>query len=213
MAAPVWGRMMQRVYAAGRRAPLEWSPPGGVVTETVDRATGLAVAEGCPARGATYTEYFVNSRPAAEACNAAGVYPTVALDTAWRDEEWGSTDIQLPTDAGYNPDTVGMTDLEQRGVQWPELEAQRRRGETPRAPEPGSVDPYSLPPVPPAPRPRPRPVPRPAEASPQTEPTPRRPRVLGEPSERPEPAAPPPEPATPPPPPDTTAGGAPPARR
>ncbi|CAA9298561.1 MAG: Multimodular transpeptidase-transglycosylase, partial [uncultured Gemmatimonadetes bacterium] len=154
IAAPVWGRIMQRVYA-GRGAPAEWAAPRGVLTETVDRVTGLAVAQGCPARGPTYTEYFVNSRPPAEVCAPAGSYPgypPMALDTAWRDEEWGSTDIQLPEP--YNPDTVGMSDLEQRGIDWPELEAQRRRGERPRAPEPGSVeplpppDPYTPPPAP-----------------------------------------------------------------
>ncbi|HEX8452865.1 MAG TPA: PBP1A family penicillin-binding protein [Longimicrobium sp.] len=208
LAAPVWGRIMQRVYAR-RRAPLEWAPPRGVVTETVDRATGLAVMEGCPARGPTYTEYFVNSRPAAEPCNlAGGIYPPMAMDTAWRDEEWGSTDIQLAPVEGYNPDTVGMTDLERRGVNWPELEAQRRAGERPRAPEPGRVETYPDP-LPPAPAPRPRRTPARTEETPPAEP--RRPRVLGE--KAPTPPAPEPAPPPAPAPPDTSSGGSPPGAR
>ena len=204
LAAPVWGRIMRRVYAR-RRAPLEWAPPRGVVTETVDRATGLAVMEGCPARGPTYTEYFVDSRPAAEPCNLAGVYPPMAMDTAWRDEEWGSTDIQLPPVEGYDPDTVGMTDLERRGVNWPELEAQRRAGERPRTPEPGRVETYPdpLPPAAPPPAPRTRRTPTRTEEAPPREP--RRPRVLGDPA---------PPPSTPPStPPDTTSAGSPPGVR
>jgi penicillin-binding protein 1A len=209
LAAPVWGRMMRRVYA-GRRAPMEWSPPGGVITEQVDRATGLAVAEGCPARGPTYTEYFVNSRPAAEPCTVSGgVYPPMAMDTAWRDEEWGSTEVVIPTDDGFDPDTVGMSDLERQGIEWPELEAQRRAGERPSTPAAGSVEPLPPYPAPPPARrtpratesPQPTETPRRREPEPRPEPEPRRPRVLGDPVE---PAAEP----TPPPPPDSTGGGA-----
>ncbi len=217
IAAPVWGRIMTRVYA-GRAAPAEWGAPRGVVTETVDRATGLAVVQGCPARGATYTEYFVNTRPPAESCAPAGGYPgypPIAMDTAWRDEEWGSTDIQLPEP--YDPDTVGMSDLEQRGIDWPELEAQRRRGERP-PPATGSVEP--LPPEPYTPLPEPRTTPRTTRRAAEEPPAPRaeprerpRPRVLGEPVKPAEPPAEPAEPAVPPPPPDTTSGGTPAPRR
>ncbi|HEX7241393.1 MAG TPA: PBP1A family penicillin-binding protein, partial [Longimicrobiaceae bacterium] len=42
IAAPVWGRIMRRIYA-GRPTPANWSPPGGVATAQVDRVTGLAV--------------------------------------------------------------------------------------------------------------------------------------------------------------------------
>ena len=34
--------------------------PRGVVTETVDRATGYVVDPACPPQGETYTEYFVH---------------------------------------------------------------------------------------------------------------------------------------------------------
>jgi penicillin-binding protein 1A len=200
LAAPVWGRIMSRVYAS-RRAPLEWAPPSGVVTETVDRATGLAVADGCAARGPTYTEYFVNSRPAAQPCGAyPGALPPLAGDTVWVDEESGTIAV-LPPPEGYDPDTVGLSDLEARGIDWPELEAQRRAGRRPPVPEPGRVEPLPGEPLPPPPPPAPRPrrtprvegPPPPAPEEPR-----RRPRVLGDP-------VPPPEEPAPPPPPDTTA--------
>jgi hypothetical protein len=127
----------------------------------------------------------------------------MAMDTAWRDEEWGSTEIQLP--APYDPDTVGTSDLEQRGIRWPELEEQRRRGERPRAPEPGRVEP--LPPEPYTPPRTTRPPPRTTTTTRTEEPPPPprerpRPRVLGDPVTPPE-TPPPAPPSTPP---DTTSG-------
>jgi penicillin-binding protein 1A len=217
IAAPVWGRIMSRVYA-GRRMPLEWSPPPGVVSEQVDRRTGMAQDASCPPTGETYTEYFVHSLPPRRVCYPMAPYPGMAMgDSLWYDEEWG----------GYAyDDSVGASDLEQRGVYWPELEERRRRqGDgvpPPRTPLPGSVeDPVVVPP-PPAPvvpprtagdgRGRARPVtPAPPPADVERDRTP--PKVLGRPvSPAPPPPLPAPAPAPPPPsPPDTSGAGA--ARR
>jgi len=135
IAAPVWGRMMARIYA-NRRAPAEWVMPRGVVMERVDRASGLAVDETCPARGEVYTEYFVHVRPARQVCYAD--YPLFAYDTAWYDEEMGASQYEGYED--YDPDTVGMGDLRSRGITFPELEERRRRGDTLTRPLPGDVD-------------------------------------------------------------------------
>ncbi|HYJ80808.1 MAG TPA: PBP1A family penicillin-binding protein [Longimicrobiaceae bacterium] len=175
IAAPVWGRMMSRIYAAGRRMPMAWVQPRGVVSETVERRTGLAVDPSCPPTGETYTEYFVHVRPPRPICYPSVPYPMMTLDTAWRDQEWG----------GDEDDGAGSGDLESRGVYWPELEEKRRReaaGAPPPPPLPGSVETPAPPPAPPAtpypPEPRrasPTPAPPPA-------PEPRRPpRVLGQP--------------------------------
>ncbi|HET7233830.1 MAG TPA: PBP1A family penicillin-binding protein [Longimicrobium sp.] len=140
IAAPVWARIMNRIYQK-RRMPAAWQPPGGVVTAQVDRRTGLAMDASCPGSGQAYTEYFIHSAPVRQSCYPAAPYPQVAGDSAWADEEAGAYAYQ---------DTVGMTDLEARGVKWPELEAQRRRqaaGAPPPEPLPGSVeDPYTPPP-------------------------------------------------------------------
>ncbi|MBV9774440.1 MAG: PBP1A family penicillin-binding protein, partial [Gemmatimonadetes bacterium] len=216
LAAPVWGRIMSRVYA-GRPMPRPWSPPSGVATAQVDRVTGIPVDAACPARGPTYTEYFIGSPPAGEGCypgaNAPyGAVATTGVDTAWHDTEWGA-----PADASAD------TSLAAAGIDWPELEAMRRHRATAGAA--ALPDTAGLPPLPtdgnlPMPRssapaaPRRRiPVARPASppptgddgapaSPPAREETPRQPpKVLGTPTQG-EPASPPaPAPSTPP---DTT---------
>jgi penicillin-binding protein 1A len=57
LAAPIWGSMMARYYA-GRPAPAGWTPPVGMVTAELDRATGL-VADSLTPPERRYTEYFV----------------------------------------------------------------------------------------------------------------------------------------------------------
>jgi penicillin-binding protein 1A len=114
LAAPVWGRIMKRVYA-DRPTPSPWTPPAGVTTATVEVGTGRLVDDLCPAQGPTYTEYFVNGPPPA-VCDIGGQYATTLPgDTFWVDEEWGATEI----------DTT-LPPLPE-GVDWPELEALRRR--------------------------------------------------------------------------------------
>ncbi|HYH83019.1 MAG TPA: penicillin-binding transpeptidase domain-containing protein, partial [Longimicrobium sp.] len=146
LAGPVWARIMNRIYQQ-RRMPAAWAQPGGVVSAQVDRRTGLAIDASCPGSGQPYTEYFIRSAPVRQACYPSAPYPDLAGDSLWRDEEAG---------AWAYTDTVGMggtTDLERRGIDWPELEAQRRRqgtaGVPPATPLPGNVeDPYAPPPQP-----------------------------------------------------------------
>jgi 1A family penicillin-binding protein len=60
-AAPVWGRVMRQVYAAGGRPATEgWAVPPGVQWRRVDLATGHAVQEGCFARGGERSEVFTS---------------------------------------------------------------------------------------------------------------------------------------------------------
>jgi penicillin-binding protein 1A len=111
IAAPVWGRIMRRTYQ-GRPMPGEWQRPGGVVTEEVDRATGSVVADGCPPRGAVYTEYFVRVRPPVRPC--PGEYdPRYGYGDTLGDEEW-----DLRAEGEVAP-----------GIIWPELDSLRRARE------------------------------------------------------------------------------------
>jgi hypothetical protein len=191
---------MSAVYR-GRRMPAAWSPPGGVVTAQVDRRTGMAMDASCPGSGDLYTEYFIHRLPPAQTCYPTAAYPPMAMgDTGWVDDEGG---------AWSYVDTVGTSDLQRRGIDWPELEEKRRRearGTPPPAPLPGSVeDPYgdAAPPPPPppaAPRPRPRPAPVASDGRDESgdgSTGRRQPRVIGRPVEGPTEGSPPPPPAKP----------------
>lgn len=143
LAAPVWGRMMSRIYG-GSDVP-DFPVPRGVVTEEVDRATGFAVDPGCPVQGQVYTEYFVHVRPPRAVCHPEIGYPRMALDSAWDDYAY---EYDYDVARRYDPDTVGRGDLRSRGIDWPELEDRRRRGDSAAAPLPGRV---GTPPPPPPP--------------------------------------------------------------
>jgi len=70
LAAPVWGKMLARYYAARpelltSRSTDPWAPPLGVISGEVDRATGQLATDQTPA-DRRYTEYFVEgTEPAA----------------------------------------------------------------------------------------------------------------------------------------------------
>ena len=193
LAAPAWGRMMRRIYES-RPMPEGWAPPEGLSTAQVEMGTGMAVTQSCPARGPTYTEYFIRGEPS-DACALQNPYAYMPpMDSAWYDEEWS-----LPA---YT-DTAAIEGEVAPGVYWPELEALRRRirmgqedmevggGVTvppPPPPLPRGTGGQPLPPVtPPAPPPAPEPAPPPADDG-----------LPGVPVEGAEPL---------PPPPDTTGGG------
>jgi penicillin-binding protein 1A len=114
LAAPVWGRIMNRIYQR-REVPPAWTPPPGVTTAEVERETGAVVNASCPPRGATYTEYFIRSAPPQQFCQPLPTYTGAYGDTLWGDEEWG--DLSTIDPAGETP----------AGVEWPELEELRRR--------------------------------------------------------------------------------------
>lgn len=117
LAAPVWGRMMRKIYA-NRTMYDGWSTPAGVTTAEVDRVTGAAIDGSCPAQGPVITEYFVRSAPPQQYCpryTYETMYPMG--DTGWVDEEWGD----------YEYDPANDDSTLRPGVDWPELEALRRR--------------------------------------------------------------------------------------
>ena len=59
LAAPIWGRIMRRVYAT-RPNPGEFVQPNGVVRRKIDPETGLVLEEGCwPRWGEPEAEIFL----------------------------------------------------------------------------------------------------------------------------------------------------------
>ncbi len=68
IAAPVWGRIMRRIYAK-REAPPVWQAPSGVVQRTIDPGTGLVLEEGCsPEYGEPRQEVFLVDHIPESAC-------------------------------------------------------------------------------------------------------------------------------------------------
>jgi penicillin-binding protein 1A len=82
LAAPVWGKMVARYYAAkpeilASRAAEQWAPPVGVIFGDVDRATGELATDQTPA-DRRYTEYFVE-----------GTEPASLKADPWKLFAWG----------------------------------------------------------------------------------------------------------------------------
>lgn len=68
LAAPVWGRMLARVYQ-GRSAPKPWTAPTDVIPHWVDPPTGLVIKEGCaPQHGFARPELFLKGKEPAAYC-------------------------------------------------------------------------------------------------------------------------------------------------
>jgi 1A family penicillin-binding protein len=109
LAAPVWGRIMSRIYE-GREAPSGWSRPSGVSTEQAERGTGSIVSASCPAQRATYTEFFVGQPPLGTCRRDLGTAGFAYDD----DPYWGDEELDLP-----RAERESLTD---QGIDWPELE-------------------------------------------------------------------------------------------
>jgi hypothetical protein len=68
IAAPLWGRMMQRIQSQ-HSTPAAWAAPDRIVQLDVDPETGLVLADGCqPRRGNGQAEYFVRGDVPARIC-------------------------------------------------------------------------------------------------------------------------------------------------
>jgi 1A family penicillin-binding protein len=77
LAAPIWGKMMSRYYAASGPPANSWTPPLGVISGELDRATGQLATIATPA-DRRYTEYFVE-----------GTEPAPLRADLWKIFQWG----------------------------------------------------------------------------------------------------------------------------
>jgi penicillin-binding protein 1A len=72
LAAPVWGRIMRRIYSE-RPTPPAWSAPAGVVERSIDPMTGLVLEEGClPEYGEARGEVFLVDHIPESSCPSRG---------------------------------------------------------------------------------------------------------------------------------------------
>ena len=68
IAAPMWGRIMRRMYSS-RRMPAAWQTPESVIRRTIDPVSGMVIAEGCkPNRGQSRKELFLEYAEPATTC-------------------------------------------------------------------------------------------------------------------------------------------------
>lgn len=147
MAAPVWARMMLRLYQK-RKMPPAWTRPAGVLEGMVDPTTGMLLASGCrPWSGTAYREIFVRGRAPSTVCPSQGeatLVDTMALPPL--------PDLEEGMETGVPLDEVALDD--------------------PMPAESESAPPMEEPASPaPAPEPSPLPTPRPSP-TPEEEPDP-----------------------------------------
>jgi penicillin-binding protein 1A len=104
LAAPVWGRIMQRIYAS-RPAPDSWTRPESVVEKPVDPATGMLLTKGCrPERGDAGEELFLDDELPASTCprgEPADERPGIfARAFAWVRSSWYSASAWVASHVG-----------------------------------------------------------------------------------------------------------------
>jgi penicillin-binding protein 1A len=87
LAAPVWGRLMQRLYSK-YPPPAPWPRPQGVVELPVDPRSGFPLAEQCRPRGeGTPAELFLADRAPDPVCPGVGPRPQWRIARARVDDE------------------------------------------------------------------------------------------------------------------------------
>jgi len=170
LAAPVWARLMSRIYS-GRKTPAGWPRPAGVVEGMVDPQTGLLLASGCaPWSGVPYKELFVQGAVPVTVCPSQG--PIMTADM-----------LPLPPLPDYEEGMeTGVPPEELPEIVTPAGETEPMRSYTPSSPVPGASPAVSGAPAAPAAE-----SPAPAPVTPATPAAARRP-----PTESPAPAAAPP---------------------
>jgi penicillin-binding protein 1A len=150
VAAPVWARMMLRMYQK-RAKPAEWTRPSGVIEGMVDPASGMLLASGCrPFGGTAYREVFVQGTAPQTVCPSQGQPTTLA---PWELPPLPGLDEGVET--GVPLDEVALDDEGYAA----EMEPPSPMGET--LPPPGDVSGSPAPPLSYAPS-----SPRPPSASP-----------------------------------------------
>jgi penicillin-binding protein 1A len=106
LAAPVWGRLMSRLYA-GKQPPQPWPVPPAVVARPIDATTGLVLAPGCEDLAARH-EYFIAGREPATICPGEGQAPPRYAFFTERQGAAGGPEISIQT-SGAAPLTGGGT--------------------------------------------------------------------------------------------------------
>jgi penicillin-binding protein 1A len=109
IAAPVWGRIMRKVYS-GRKMPGAWEAPESVVRRSVDPSSGMLLAAGCkPARGSVQRELFLSyAQPATTCPRGKPVHEPNFFDRAyaWTRSAWYSVREWISSHVGRERDEL-----------------------------------------------------------------------------------------------------------
>jgi penicillin-binding protein 1A len=181
IAAPVWGRVMQRMNLRSSG----WAPPAGIEVRQVDQMGNL-LGDNCPMSGAVRREYFIEGTAPVSSCFSGSTYGYYDSLSAY-------------------PDSVIRAETADDERWWARMRSRifgrDNQGETQPAPMP--VEPPLGEPLPAQPAPaQPAPA-QPAPVQPQpTQPQPTQPQPLQPPPPAPQPQSPPPDTSRPVP--DTT---------
>ncbi len=126
VAAPVWGRIMARVYS-DRAVPGWPPPPDGVVALWIDPETGMALADGCrPGRGEPGRELFLEGDEPAAICPHRGGRSFLDEVGHWFESVFGSSGAAPRIPGEPDPD-LGVPRLPGRGEVGEEDGVDRRR--------------------------------------------------------------------------------------
>jgi penicillin-binding protein 1A len=179
VAAPVWARMMLRLYQK-RPMPQAWARPASVIEGMVDPSSGLLLASGCrPVGGQAYRELFIRNNAPTTACPSQG--DAMLIDPMMLPP---LPDIEEGMETGVPPEDIGTDDpmlaptneapLEPLPSE-PPLASPSPIGSAPplsyapSSPRPASPAPIARPSAEPAPQATPRALPSPAATPPLEE--------------------------------------------
>jgi penicillin-binding protein 1A len=190
VAAPVWARLMLRVYQK-RPTPALWPRPSGIIEGMVDPGSGMLLASGCrPWAGTAYRELFVRGSAPVTVCPSQGeamlmdpmqLPPLPDLEEGMEtgvpleEIDLGTTVDAMPMDPGPSPPVEGPAPVDAPPSEAPPLSY---APSSPRPPSPAPARPAVEPVLEPTPRPSPSAVPRespsavPRESPPPAEPAP-----------------------------------------
>ncbi|MGH7961034.1 MAG: transglycosylase domain-containing protein [Candidatus Binatia bacterium] len=123
LAAPLWGRVMARLYE-GNRPPVPWRVPRNIVERVVDPATGLVLARGCrPIDDEAYQEMFLAEMEPEVVCPSRESAPRGGFFTRRRSRE----ELPDPEEALFlarreERALPRVEDAERTAQEWPDKE-------------------------------------------------------------------------------------------
>jgi penicillin-binding protein 1A len=119
LVAPLWGRLMSRIYAS-RPQPGPWPMPEGVQVVQVDRTTNYVINESCPDGRPTYREYFAQAEPPRPPCPVQNV----AAPTMVKRAQPETPRVEPGTGSGAaDPDPLALTEPDEVVLPAPAVEA------------------------------------------------------------------------------------------